>query len=57
MTDISWKAEPWIKTGLITAVVSMEIHTNKKQNGKFKLIKTPENIERYLDFKFPHLIR
>lgn len=41
--------------GLITTLVNMEMHTNKKQNGKLKLIKPPENIQRYLDFKFPHL--
>lgn len=42
--------------GLFTTVASMEMHTNKKQNVKLKLklIKPPENIKRYLDFKVPH---
>lgn len=40
---------------LIITVVSMEINTHKKQNVKQKLIKTPENIKRYLEFKFPRL--
>lgn len=40
--------------GSITAIVSIEIYTNRKQNVKLELINPPENIKQCLDFKFPH---